>query len=279
MSKVFQVRYTVGDKTVAHEHYTEKGAKIDAKALSKAIGNAMIGEIDILEETGAKSLVRVWEFSGGESSKPIKKEGAPPSEVEILKTADETRLTETTTEKKPKAPKMSTEEKIAAKKAEYEAGLAAIAAGTFVLKTPGKKPVDPDAPKKPKTETDKVAKLIESLGCTERAARILNEIGTTTVSRRAKVAAWIIDHNGSIAASEIMQKLSDDPKEEEEVTIKKVISAANFVSYLFSKHDQPWRITVKSKGEETFFNFVPVKIEYQGANDEETEVVQQAEVA
>jgi hypothetical protein len=265
MSKIFQVRYTVGDKTVANEHYTEKGARADAKQLSKAVGNAMIGEIDISDDGSAPpALVRVWEYSGGESSKPIKKEGTAPTEVEILKTADETRIVETAVEKKPKAPKMSPEEKIAAKKAEFEAGLAAIENGTFVLKTPGKRAASGEpSEKKPKTETDKVAKLIESLGCTERAAKILNEVGTTTVSRRAKVAAWIIDSEGSISASELMKKLSDDPKEEEEVTFKKVMSTVNFVNYLFSKHEQPWRITIKGKEEDTHFNFVPVKIEYQ----------------
>jgi hypothetical protein len=270
MSKIFQVRYTVGDKTVANEHYTEKGARVDAKQLSKAIGNAMIGEIDISDDGSVPpALVRVWEYSGGESSKPIKKDGTLPTSVEILKTADETRIVETAVEKKPKAPKKTTEEKIAAKKLEFENGLKAIEEGTFVLKTPGKKAASGEpSEKKPKTETDKVAKLIESLGCTEKAAKILNEIGTTSVSRRAKVAAWVIDHEGSITSTELMKNLSDDPKEEEEVTAKKVMSTVNFVNYLFSKHEQPWRITVKEKDEETYFNFVPVKIEYQSEGDE-----------
>lgn len=271
MSKIFQVRYTVGDKTVAHEHYTEKGAKMDAKALSKAVGNAMIGEIDITDDGSAPpALVRVWEFSGGESGKPIKKDGAAPSEVEVLKTADETRLPETSAEKAPKKPKMSAEEKIAAKKKEFEDGLKAIEEGTFVLKTPGKKAASGE-PKKPKTETDKIAKLIESLGCTEKAARILENISTTAVSRRAKVAAAIIDSEGTIMASEIVAKLSGDP-EEEGLDIKKVVSAANFDNYLLSKHEQPWRITVKSKGEDVSFNFVPVRIEYQGSDEGDTDV-------
>jgi len=139
MSKIFQVRYTVADKTVAHEHYTEKGAKIDAKALSKAVGNAVIGEIDVNDENQEKALVRIWEFAGGESGKPIKKDGTPPSHVEVLKTADETRLQETVKEKKPKSPKLSDEEKIKKIADDAQAKLEAIRAGTFVLPTRGRK--------------------------------------------------------------------------------------------------------------------------------------------
>jgi hypothetical protein len=270
MSKHYQVRYTVGDKTVAHEHYTEKGAKIDAKALSKAVGNAVIGEIETNDEDQSQALVRVWEFSGGESGKPIKKDGAPPSAVEILKTADETRLQETVKEKKPKAPKMTDEEKIAKIAAEAQSRLDAIAAGTYVLPTRGRKAATDETgePKKKKAEVNKVDKIVETLGCSEHAAEILNEIGTTAVSRRAKVAAFIIDGNGPVAASAIVEKLNADP-DEEDITIKKVVSAANFDNYLFSKHEQPWRFTIKAKGEDTIFNFVPVKIEYQGEPEEQ----------
>jgi hypothetical protein len=272
MAKMFQVRYTVGDKTVAHEHYTDKGAKTDAKALSKAIGNAMIGEIDV-DDDGVQHLVRMWEFTGGESSKPIKKDGEVPSEVEVLKTADETKTTESNVEKKPKGPRLTIEERIAAKKAEYEAGLASIAAGTYIIKTPGK--AASGEPKKPKVVVDKTSKIMESLGCSQKAAQILSKLATTVTSRRAKVAAMIIDHEGAIPASEIETALRNDPKEEEEVTLKKVISAVTFVDYLLSKHEQPWRITIKNKGDgegegegegggQIYFNFVPVRIEYQG---------------
>jgi hypothetical protein len=284
MSKIFQVRYTVGDKTVANEHYTEKGAKADAKALSKAVGNAMIGEIDHTDDNSKPpALVRVWEYSGGEAGKPITKDGSIPSAVEILKTADETRLPETVGEKKPKAPKMSDEEKIAAKKKEYEEGLAQIAAGTFVLKTPGRKAKaegEEGEPKTKKSDVDKIGKIIESIGCTERTAHILDSIHTTAVSRRARVAAMIIEKNGPINATEVMTNLSSEPSDDEgEITIKKVISTVNFVSYLFSKWDQPWRITVKGKGEDTIFNFVPVKIEYQGSQEPEPEAEAPAEAA
>ena len=101
-SKIFQVRYTVGDKTVAHEHYTEKGAKVDAKQLSKAIGNSMMGEIDVADD-GSRLMSRVWEFTGGEMGKPIKREAKSPTDVEVLKTAEQTKLPEGPIEKKAKA--------------------------------------------------------------------------------------------------------------------------------------------------------------------------------
>jgi hypothetical protein len=275
MSKMYQVRYTVGDKTVAHEHYTEKGAKMDAKALSKAVGNAVIGEIEISDESGEQSLVRVWEFAGGESGKPIKKEGTPPSAVEILKTADETRLLETVKEKKPKAPKMTDEEKIQKIAAEAQAKLDAIQAGTYVLPARGRKASTDETgvPKPKKADVNKVDKIVETLGCSEHAAEILNEIGTTAVSRRAKVAAFIIDGNGPVNASDIVEKLTADP-DEGDINIKKVVSAANFDNYLFSKYEQPWRFTIKAKGEDTVFNFVPVKIEYQGEPEAQAEAAE-----
>jgi hypothetical protein len=277
MSKLYQVRYTVGDKTVAHEHYTEKGAKMDAKSLSKAVGNAVIGEIEINDESHEQSLVRVWEFAGGESGKPVKKDGAPPSAVEILKTADETRLQETVKEKKPKSPKLTDEEKIQKIADDARAKLEQIEAGTYVLPARGRKAATDETgePKKKKAEVNKVDKIVETLGCSEHAAEVLNEIGTTAVSRRAKVAAFIIDGNGPVAASAIVEKLNADP-DESDITIKKVVSAANFDNYLFSKHEQPWRFTIKAKGEDTIFNFVPVKIEYQGGAEDEPTDEQQA---
>ena len=98
MAKIYQVRYTIADKTVAHEHYTEKGAKADAKQLSKAIGNAMLGEIESGED-GTRSLVRVWEYTGGEMGKPVKREG-PPTEAEVIKSVEDTKVPEGTVEKK-----------------------------------------------------------------------------------------------------------------------------------------------------------------------------------
>jgi hypothetical protein len=269
MSKLYQVRYTVGDKTVAHEHYTEKGGKLDAKALSKVIGNAMMGEIEIKEDS-SQALVRVWEFTGGEIGKPINKDpAAPPSHVEVLKTADETRLPEGTKEKKPKAPKLSDEEKIAKERAEAEEKIKAIDSGTYVVKARGRKSSTPKEPKQ-KVETNKVAKLMETLGTSEKTATILNEIGVTTVSRRAKVAVMVIDHSGPILASEIIENLQKDPKETGEVTLKKVVSTVNIINYLLSREEQPWRIVPRDHGEDNkLFNFVPVRIEYQDTDLEQ----------
>jgi DNA-nicking Smr family endonuclease len=264
MGKIFQVRYTVGDKTVAHEHYTDRGAKADAKALSKVIGNAMIGEIDI-EDNGTQHLMKVWEFAGGESGKAITKDGAPPSPVEIIKTADETKLPEGAVEKKPKAPKKTDEEKIAEKKAEYEAGLAAIAAGTFKLPVRGRKPAtgEPRA-KKAKTGADKVEAMVEALGCTEDTAKILAEIGVTKVSRRTKVAVIVIENNGPILASQVAEKINQNlPEGEEKIEIKEVMACVHHVKYLFTREEQPWQIIVRDlENGDKRLNFVSVKVEY-----------------
>lgn len=271
MGKIYQVRYTVSDTTVAHEHYTEKGAKVDAKQLSKVIGNAMLGEIEVADN-GEQTLVRVWEYSGGETGKPIIKEPAPPSPVKIVKTAEETKLLESKVEKKEKAPKLSDEERIAAKKKEYEDGLAAIAAGTYVLPVRGRKPTtgEPRA-RKVKPDIDKVSKMKEVLHASEETAKILAEIGVTTVSRRAKVAVEIMDNKGPIFASHIVDTLNEHLEEsEEKLEIKEVMACVNHINWLFTRFEQSWLITVKEReGGDKRFNFVPVKIEYEDPDEED----------
>jgi hypothetical protein len=245
MAKIYQVRYTVGDKNVAHEHYTEKGAKADAKALSKVIGNAMLGEIEIIDD-GTKSLLRVWEYTGGEMGKPIKREG-PPTDVEVLKSAEDTKLPEGATEKAPKAPRMSDEEKIAKIKADAEEKLQQIAAGTFTLPTRGRKPAgDGSTPttRKPKVETDKVAKLVENLKVSDETAKILAAIGLNMASRRTKVAVPILEANGEVVmASEIMNKLNET--EENKFDMKEVVLFALHLNFLFSRENQPWKTIVQ----------------------------------
>jgi hypothetical protein len=259
MAKIFQVRYTVGDKTVAHEHYTEKGARSDAKALSKAIGNSVLGEIDIGEDNTI-TLVRTWEFAGGEIGKPIKREG-PPSEVEVIKSADETKLPETATTTRTKSPKLSDEEKIAAKKKEYEDGLAAIAAGTYVIPTRGRKSATGEK-KAPKVETNKISKYMEVLGCSEEAARILASANVTSESKRAKIALAIINSHGPILASEVVSQFN--AKEEDKVDIPFVVRNAAALNYLFSRVNEQWRITFKDHGDgDKKMNLVAVKVEYQ----------------
>jgi hypothetical protein len=274
MSKIYQVRYTVGDKTVAHEHYTDRGAKADAKALSKVLGNAMIGEIDIIED-GSLKLMRVWEFAGGESGKVIPKDGAPPSPVEVIKTADETKLPEGKVEKKPKAPRKTDEEKIAEKKAEYEAGLAAIAAGTFVLPRIGRRTaVTTDEPRvrKAKPAADKVAQMMEAFpGIAEETAKILAAIGVTKVSRRTKVAVALIENGGPIFASHVVDRLNENLSEgEEKVETKEVMACVDHINFLLAREEQPWHILVRPQegSDDLRLNFVAVKIEYQDSSDE-----------
>ena len=277
MTKIYQVRYTVADKTVAHEHYTEKGAKADAKNLSKVIGNAMLGEISTADD-GVKSLVSVTEYTGGEAGKPIKREG-PPSDVEVIKSAEDTKLAEVPVEKKPKAPKMTDEEKIAKIKADAEEKLAAIAAGTYVIPKVGRKTPD-GAPRKPKVETDKVQRLTEALSVSEKTAKLIAEIGLNAASRRTKVAVPIFEAGGPIMASEVLTKVNEK-ETENKFDMKEVLLFANHLNFLFSRENLPWRVTVNAKGEDTRFNLIPVAVEYinDEGGTEEQEPPTQSEVA
>lgn len=267
MAKLFQVRYSVGDKSVAHEHYTEKGAKQDAKALSKVIGNAMMGEIDVAED-GTQEMARIWEFTGGEMGRPIKREG-PPSPVEVVKSAEDTRITEGKVEKKPKAPRLSDEEKIAKIKADAEEKLKAISEGTFVLPVKGRK-AGTAAPKKPRVETDRVAKLVEELKCSERAAKIIAGTQMNATGRRVRVALAIINAEGPIMASQIVNDLNATGKEDRTVEIDDVMGAVRHMNFLFSREDQLLRITIKDRDNgDKKLNLVPVKIDYEDTDDEE----------
>lgn len=266
MSKIFQVRYTVGDKTVAHEHYTEKGGRSDAKALSKVIGNAQMGEIDVDDE-GNKSMKKVWEFTGGESGKVIPREG-PISDVEVIKSVEDTRAPEGKVEKKPKSPKLSDDEKIAKIKEDAEAKLAAIAAGTFVLPVKGRKAGSGTSTAKPKTEGDRIAKLMENLGCSEHAAKIISGAQLNATSRRMRVTLAIINADGPILASDIVKSLTEAGKEEREIDTGDVLSATQHSNFLFVRERQPWHITIRDlENGDKKLQLVPVRIEIQ--NDEE----------
>jgi hypothetical protein len=276
MSKLFQVRYTVADKSVAHEHFTEKGAKQDAKALSKVIGNAMMGEIDVAEDN-SQSMVRIWEFTGGEMGKPIKREGAP-SPVEIVKTAEDTRVTEGKAEKKPKAPRLTDEEKIAKIKADAEEKLKAISEGTFVLPVKGRRAGT--TPKKPRVEIDRVAKLMEDLKCSERAAKIISGAQLNATGRRVRVALAIINAEGPIMASQIVSDLNATGKEDRTVELDDVMGAVRHINFLFSREDQPLRITIKDRDDgDKKLNLVAVKIDYEDVDDEEPPKSESGEAA
>jgi len=280
MGKIYQVRYTVADSTVAHEHYTEKGAKADAKQLSKAIGNAMLGELERAED-GSDTILRIWEYAGGESGKAIPKEGSP-SPVNVIKTADETKLAEGTIERKPKAPKKTDEERIAEVAADARAKLEAIEAGTYVLPVRGRRAAsgEPKAERaKPKTpDVDKAKKFQEVMGASEQTAKLLTEIGVTTVSRRAKVAVIVMDNNAPIMASHVADAYNTNLDEGEiKIEVKEVMACVNHIVYLLTREEKPWRITIRPKdGGDKRLNFVPIRVEYDDADDDEPEADQSA---
>lgn len=275
MAKIYQVRYTVGDKTVAHEHYTEKGAKIDAKQLSKVIGNAMLGEINHADD-GTKTLSRVWEYAGGESGKPIPREG-PPTDVEVIRSVEDTKISEEKVEKKPKAPKLTDEEKIAKKKEEAEATLAAITAGTYVLPVIGRKPSADGATRKPKVEVDKVAKLVEMLKVSENTAKIIAATGLNASSRRTKVAIPIFEAGGPIMASEVLRQVNEGA--ETPFDMKEVMLFALHLNYLFAREHLPWFVTNKAKENDTRLNLIPVPVNIVDDEAPEDQDTTQSDVA
>lgn len=274
MGKLYQVRYTVADKTVAHEHYTEKGARDDARKLSKVIGNAMIGEIDVADD-GSQELVRIWEFTGGEIGKPIPRDGAP-TPVEIIKTADETRLPESKAEKKPRTPRMSDEERIAAVKADAEDKLARIAAGTFVIPKPGKKATgEPRAPRSASDE--RPGKIMEELKVSQHTAAILAGAQLNASGRRARAVAYVIESGGSVLASEVAAALNETGKEDRVVDADDVMSAVRHLNAKFDKFEQPWKIKVTKSGEDFSLSLKTVKVIY--SDDEEGDESPRSEVA
>lgn len=276
MAKIYQVRYTVGDKTVAHEHYTEKGAKTDAKQLSKVIGNAMLGEINHADD-GTKTLSRVWEYAGGESGKPIPREG-PPSDVEVIRSVEDTKVSEDKVEKKPKAPKLTDEEKIAKKKEEAEATLAAITAGTYTLPVVGRKPsADGTTTRKPKVEVDKVAKLVETLKVSENTAKIIAATGLNAASRRTKVAIPIFEAGGPIMASEVLRQVNEGA--ENPFDMKEVMLFALHLNYLFAREHLPWFVTNKAKDNDTRLNLIPVPVNIVDDEAPEDQETTQSDVA
>lgn len=192
--------------------------------------------------------------------KPIKREPKPPSDVEILKTAEQTKLPEGPVEKKAKMPKMTEAEKLAKKRADAEALIKSIDEGTYVAPVRGRKAGA--APKTPKDEAERIKKLVEELKCSEKAAQIIVSSSLTSTGRRAHTAIVVIDANGPILASEVVKKLNDGGKEDRIVDLDDVLSSVNHVNYKFSKMDQPWRITVKdAENNDKRLNLASVRIE------------------
>jgi hypothetical protein len=280
MSKIFQVRYTVGDKNVAHEHYTEKGAKADAKTLSKVMGSAMLGEIDIAED-GTKELKKVIEYTGGEPGKAIPREG-PPSDVEVIKNAEATKLPDVPVKEKVKAPKLTDAEKIQKKKEELLTMLKAIEDGTYVPPVKGRKPKAegeegaPKVKKAPKDDTDKLQKIMEHFQTTTDVAKILVGLGHNADSRRMRVAFGVIGNKGPILLSELVTKVNALASDEQ-IDAKQALTALNHVNYYFSKKNQPWTIIVKPHGEDDKrLNLASIKVEIL---DEDTSIEDEPEVS
>jgi hypothetical protein len=253
MDRFFQVRYNVGDKSVAHEHYTHKGAKMDAKQISKVLGNVLLGEIEVAEN-GPLKLVKLWEYVGGEAGKPSVQD-REPAPIEVLKSVEDTKLPEEKVQAISKRARRTNEEIIAAKKAEYEAGLAAINAGTFVVRTPGRKAVG-----EPKIKQSKIDKMMEALNCSEATAQILSKIGVTSLSKNAKVAALVMDYDEPVLASQIASHFGLETKE--------VVTMTQHINGLLLREDQPWQIKIERQTGDARLRLVGARIEY---TDEQTE--------
>ena len=127
-----------------------------------------------------------------------------------------------------------------------ESKLKAISEGTFTLPVRGRKAAEPGATaRKPKAETDKVSKLTEGLGISERSARLLALIGLNMASRRTKVTVPIFESEGPILASKIMNDLNE--AEEKKFDMREVVLFALHLNYLFSRENQPWKVVVQDK--------------------------------
>lgn len=89
MAKIYEVRYKKEGEIVAHQHFTERGAKADVMAQSRSFGTAQLAEMD--KETNM--LSRVCEFVGGTQGKWENRTGAPKA-VRILLTVEDTKIDE-----------------------------------------------------------------------------------------------------------------------------------------------------------------------------------------
>jgi hypothetical protein len=59
--------------------------------------------------------------------------------------------------------------------------------------------------------------------------------------------------------------LNSSGKEDRTVVLDDVMSAVYHSNFLFSREEQPWRITIKDRNNgDKKLNLVPVKIEYEG---------------
>jgi hypothetical protein len=253
MGTVFQVRYNGKDgETVAHEHETEKGAKADAKKLSKAFGEAQIGEIQIKED-GTKEVTRSWKYAGGKGDKPELISRPITDDINVVKSIEETKAETPDVVAKEKS-KLSPAEKLAAKiKADTEK-LEAIKNGTYV--PPARKPRDPNAPvKEKKVKGDDIEEYMKTNEVTREEAEFLVPLHLAFKNRRAQVALLLFRAPGrSLSASAILDYINSKENETgEPLKIGAAIAVARKVDWVCFKKGTPWAAIESKSGDETIF--------------------------
>ncbi len=240
--KYYQVRYPFGEnETVANEHETEKGAKADAKTLSKALGSAMLGEIEVKED-GSHIVLKTWEYNGGKAEKPVTR-NVPATEVKVLKTVDETKLPAPEIKEKVKST-MTPLEKQKAKIEAEAAKLKAMEDGTYV--PPGRKPRDPNAPPKEKAaKKDDVESYIAKNNVTVEEAKFMIPLHFSFKDDRAKIVLAIFRAPQNIASTdELLEVLNATENETGSPRDSKyVVRQINHISYLMFKKQTGYTIT------------------------------------
>ena len=247
--KYYQVRYPFGEgETVAHEHETEKGAKADAKTLSKALGTAMLGEIEVKED-GSHVVLRTWEYNGGKAEKPVAR-NTPASEVKVVKTVDETKLPEPEIKEKAKTT-MTPLEKQKAKLEAEAAKLKAMEDGTYVL--PGRKPRDPNAPPKEKAaKADDVESYVAKNNVTADEAKFMIPLHFSFKDDRAKIVLSLFRAPQQIMSTpELLEVLNATENETGSPRDSKyVVRQINHIGYLMFKKQTGYTITSIGEGAE-----------------------------
>lgn len=106
MAKIFEVRYkNDAGEIVCNQHSGEHFSKIDAKAISREKGRALLGEIDYDKNL----LIRVCEYQGGVQGRWENRNG-PIVACKIMLTLEDTKQDEPSVETQPKS-ELTDEEK------------------------------------------------------------------------------------------------------------------------------------------------------------------------
>lgn len=115
MAKIFEVRYkNDAGEIVCNQHAGEHFSKIDAKAISREKGRALLGEIDYEKEV----LIRVCEYQGGVQGRWENRNGKI-TPCKIMLTLEDTKQDEPTVDAQPKSE--LTDDEKAEKKKRFEA--------------------------------------------------------------------------------------------------------------------------------------------------------------